>query len=71
MQHRKWSRRYVLKTSTTLAAAALFAEPVKAAAPPPTSVTPALIEDARKEGQDLVLLRTRAKCRRAVGQEIA
>jgi iron(III) transport system substrate-binding protein len=50
MQNRKWPRRYVLKTSTALAAAALFAEPVKAAAPPPTSVTPALIESARKEG---------------------
>jgi hypothetical protein len=50
MQNRKWSRRDVLKTSTALAAAALFAEPVKAAAPPPTSVTPALIESARKEG---------------------
>src|SRR5260221_9007984 len=51
MRNRKWSRRDVLKTSTALAAGALFAEPVRAAAPPPTSVTPALIEAARKEGK--------------------
>src|SRR4030088_3068646 len=51
MQHRKWTRREVVKTSTALAAGALFAEPVRAAAPPPTSVTPALIEAARKEGK--------------------
>jgi iron(III) transport system substrate-binding protein len=41
----------VLKTSTALAAGVLFAEPVRAAAPPPASVTPALIEAARKEGK--------------------
>jgi len=41
----------VLKTSTGLAAGALFAEPVKGAAPPPTGVTPALVEAARKEGK--------------------
>ena len=29
----------------------LFAEPLKAAAPPPSAVTPALIEAARKEGK--------------------
>jgi iron(III) transport system substrate-binding protein len=51
MRNRKWSRRDVLKTSTALAAGGLFAEPVRAAAPPPTSVTPALIEAARKEGK--------------------
>src|SRR4030088_786258 len=51
MQHRKWTRREVLKTSTAVVAGALFAEPVGAAAPPPTSVTPALIEAARKEGK--------------------
>src|SRR5215813_5959944 len=50
MAKRKWSRRDILKTSTALAAAGLFAEPVRAAAPPPTSVTPELIEAARKEG---------------------
>ena len=47
---RKWSRRDILKTSTALAATAVFARPARAAAPPPTSVTPALIEAATKEG---------------------
>ena len=51
MGNRKWSRRDVLRTSTALAAGALFAEPVRAAPPPPTSVTPALIEAARNEGK--------------------
>src|SRR5882757_7524262 len=51
MRNRAWSRRDVLKTSTALAAGALFAEPARAAAPPPTSVTPALVEAARKEGK--------------------
>ena len=51
MRDRKWSRRDVLKTSTALGAAALFAEPAKASPPPPTSVTPELIEAARKEGK--------------------
>jgi iron(III) transport system substrate-binding protein len=51
MRDRKWSRRDVLKTSTALGTAALFAEPATAAAPPPTSVTPQLIEAARKEGK--------------------
>jgi iron(III) transport system substrate-binding protein len=50
LQDRKWSRRDVLRTSTALAAGAVFAEPLRAAAPPPTAVTPALIEAARKEG---------------------
>ena len=51
MANRDWSRRDVLKTSTALAAGALFAEPARAAAPPPTGVTPALVEAARKEGK--------------------
>lgn len=51
MQHHQWTRRGLLKTSTALAAGALFAEPLKAAAPPPAAVTPALIEAARKEGK--------------------
>src|SRR4030088_952870 len=51
MRNRKWSRRDVLKTSSALAAGALFTQPARAAAPPPTSVTPALIEAARKEGR--------------------
>jgi len=48
MQNKKWSRRDVLKTSSALAAGVLFAEPVRAAAPPPASVTPELINAARK-----------------------
>src|SRR6187431_3065906 len=48
---KEWSRRDLLKTSTALAAGVLFAEPLKAAAPPPSAVTPALIEAARKEGK--------------------
>ncbi|MGH6741551.1 MAG: extracellular solute-binding protein, partial [Bradyrhizobium sp.] len=51
MRDRNWSRRDVLKISTGLAASAVFAEPVRAGAPPPTSVTPELIEAARKEGK--------------------
>src|SRR5690349_20341835 len=48
---RRWSRREILKFSAASAAGALFAEPLRAAAPPPSSVTPALIEAARKEGK--------------------
>jgi hypothetical protein len=44
MQDRKYSRRDVFKASTALAVGAVFAEPVKAAAPPPSAVTPALID---------------------------
>ncbi len=51
MQDRKWDRRELLKASSGLAAGMLFAEPVRAAPPPPELVTPALIEAARKEGK--------------------
>jgi iron(III) transport system substrate-binding protein len=51
MRSRKWSRREILRSSTGLAAGVLFSEPVRAAPPPPASVTPALIEAARKEGK--------------------
>jgi iron(III) transport system substrate-binding protein len=51
MRDRRWTRREVLKTSTAVAAGVMFAEPTRAAAPPPTGVTPALIESARKEGK--------------------
>jgi len=51
MRNRQWSRRDVLKMSTALAAGTLFAEPARAAAPPPATVTPELIEAARKEGK--------------------
>ena len=48
---RKFSRRDVLKSSSALAATTLFAEPIRAAAPPSEAVTPALIEAAKKEGK--------------------
>src|SRR3981081_4498351 len=51
MRDRTWTRRDVLKTSTAVAAGVLFAEPIRAAAPPPTSGPPALIKAARKEGK--------------------
>jgi iron(III) transport system substrate-binding protein len=51
MQGRKWSRRDMLRTSAATIAGAVFAEPLRAAAPPPTAVTPDLIEAARKEGK--------------------
>src|SRR4030088_2254088 len=51
MRDQQWSRREVLKTSTGLAAGVGFGQPAKAAAPPPSEVTPALIAAARKEGK--------------------
>jgi len=51
MPDRNWSRRKVLKASTGSIAGLLFAEPSRAAAPPPSTVTPALIDAARKEGK--------------------
>ena len=46
----RFSRRDVLKASTTLAAAC-FAQPLRAAAPAPSAITPALVEAAKKEGK--------------------
>src|SRR5438876_8092914 len=51
MRDRNWTRRDLLKASTASAASLLFAEPLKAAPPPATEVTPALIEAAKKEGK--------------------
>ena len=51
VQGPKWSRRKVLGASAASLAGTLFAQPLKAAAPPLTAVTPALIEAARKEGK--------------------
>src|SRR5262245_16494395 len=48
MLNAKLSRRDALKASL---AAGLFATPLKAAAPEPSAVTPALIEAARREGK--------------------
>ncbi len=47
----KFTRRDVLKVGTALTAAAVFAEPIRAAAPPAEAITPALIAAARKEGK--------------------
>jgi iron(III) transport system substrate-binding protein len=46
-----FSRRDVLKASGTLATAIAVAEPARAAAPPLTPVTEALVEAARREGK--------------------
>jgi iron(III) transport system substrate-binding protein len=51
MRQRNWSRREVLGASMGSAAGALFTEPSRAAAIPPSAVTPELIEAARKEGK--------------------
>jgi iron(III) transport system substrate-binding protein len=51
MRQIRFTRRDVLKGSSALSATTVFASPVKAAAPEPTAITPALIEAARKEGQ--------------------
>src|SRR5438309_2176196 len=50
MKHRI-SRRGLLKGSTALALGTVFASPVRAEAPPPVAITPALVESARKEGK--------------------
>jgi iron(III) transport system substrate-binding protein len=51
MRKQTLSRRDVLKGSTALAIGPLFAEPVRAAAPPAEAITPTLIEAAKKEGK--------------------
>ena len=51
MRKGNWSRREMLGASAGSLAATLFAEPLKAAAPPTSAVTPELIEAARKEGK--------------------
>jgi iron(III) transport system substrate-binding protein len=51
MRKRTYSRRDVLKASTALAAGTLFAQPLRAAAPEPSAITPALIEAAKREGK--------------------
>src|SRR5271168_1544758 len=51
MQHRTISRRDVLGATAALAAGTVFAQPLRAAPPPPSPITPALIDAARKEGK--------------------
>src|SRR6266481_6142171 len=50
MRDRKISRRHVLKAATALAAGAVFPDPLAAAAPEPTPLSPAMIQAAHKEG---------------------
>ena len=57
------------RASAALAAGTLFAEPLRAAPPPPTAVTPALIEAARKEGKVSYYSAHRAQRRRKAGQD--
>lgn len=51
MNHKHVSRRTLLKGSAAFCAASVCAQQVKAAAPPPSAVTSALIDAARKEGK--------------------
>ncbi|MCC8940804.1 extracellular solute-binding protein [Bradyrhizobium sp. Arg68] len=51
MQDRKWSRRDLIKATAATAAGMVFAEPLRAAAPPAEAVTPELIAAAKKEGK--------------------
>jgi len=51
MRKARFSRRDVLKGTTALAVGTVFAEPLRAAAPAPAAITPALIEAATKEGK--------------------
>jgi iron(III) transport system substrate-binding protein len=51
MRKRNPSRRDLIKGSAALAAGTMFAQPLRAAPPEPTAVTPALIEAARREGK--------------------
>ena len=45
------SRREVLAASAVAVAGAVFAEPIKAAAPEASAITPALIAAAKREGK--------------------
>ena len=51
MKRRKLSRRDILQGAATLAAGTVFASPVRAQAPEPVAITPALVEAAKKEGK--------------------
>ncbi len=50
MRNTRFSRRDVLKASAA-GAAGIFATPLRAAAPEPSAITPALVDAARKEGK--------------------
>src|SRR4029079_1537432 len=51
MKRRKLSRRDILRGSAALAAGTVFASPIRAQAPAPVAITPALVEAAKQEGK--------------------
>jgi iron(III) transport system substrate-binding protein len=51
MSRARVSRRDILKASAAFGAVSIFAAPLRAAAPEPSPITPALIEAAKKEGK--------------------
>src|SRR5262249_30906440 len=51
MKRRKPSRRDILQGAAALAAGTVFASPVRAEAPEPIAITPALVDAAKKEGK--------------------
>jgi iron(III) transport system substrate-binding protein len=51
MRKSEFTRREVMKGSAAVAATTVFASPLRAAPPPPSAITPALIEAAKKEGK--------------------
>ena len=51
MRETKFNRRDIIKGGTALTATTMFAEPIRAQAPAPAAITPALIEAAKKEGK--------------------
>jgi iron(III) transport system substrate-binding protein len=51
MRDATFSKRDILKASASLVGSAVFVKTLKAAAPEPSAVTPALIEAARREGK--------------------
>jgi iron(III) transport system substrate-binding protein len=51
MRRNGFSRRDVLKGTAALAAGTVYASPLSAAAPPPSAITPELVEAAKKEGK--------------------
>src|SRR6202163_4619451 len=51
MRGNRFSRRKVLTGAGALAASSVFASALRAAAPPATGITPALVEAAKKEGK--------------------
>ena len=68
--HTSVSRRRVLKGTTAVAASAVFASPLRAAAPAAEAITPALIEAAKKEGKLAFYTAMDLAVRPAAGQDV-